>query len=150
MSNRLAVPGCAAARGSRPRLTVTGGNGNSDNVASITYVAHKGASIANVGFRNHPWYSDAMEPVVISAEAEILSRVIGPDNPSYTPDAARSILELQFVESDAERMNELAAKAREGSLTAEEEDQLHGYLFVGAMVDLLHSKARLSLKQCGS
>jgi hypothetical protein len=84
---------------------------------------------------------------IISAEAEILTRVIGPENPTFTPDAARSILELRFTETDKARMNQLAAKAREGALTADEEQQLHAYLFVGAMVDLMHSKARISLRQ---
>ena len=91
-----------------------------------------------------------MQPTTLSAEAEILGRLIGPDNPSFTPDAARSILELRFADSDTDQMNLLAVKAREGSLTAEEADQLHGYRFVGAMVDLLHSKARLTLQQCGT
>lgn len=88
--------------------------------------------------------------MAISTESEILTRVIGPENPNFTPDAARSILTLQFSDTDTDRMNELAAKAREGTLADEEQDQLHGYLFVGAMVDLMHSKARLSLQQSGS
>ncbi len=83
---------------------------------------------------------------IISQESEILSRVVGPENPGFTPEVARSILELRFNKSDTDRMNQLAAKARKGSLSDEEESQMHGYLFVGAMVDLMHSKARLSLK----
>jgi hypothetical protein len=86
----------------------------------------------------------------IEAETEILTRVIGPSNPSFSPEAARSILQLRFAESDHDRMNELAAKAREGALTDEESKQLHGYLFVGAMIDLLHSKSRLSLQNSAS
>ena len=84
-----------------------------------------------------------------SAEVEILTRVIGPENPSFTADAARSILALGFTDDDTKRMNELAAKSRSGSLTDEEEEELHGYLFVGAMIDLMHSKARLSIKESG-
>ena len=80
-------------------------------------------------------------------ETDILSRVIAPGDPSFTPEAARSILELRFPDSDIARMNDLAAKAREGNLSREEESQLHGYMFVGSLVDLLHSKARLSLKK---
>jgi hypothetical protein len=87
-----------------------------------------------------------MNPASISAEAEILTRVIGPEDPSFSPDAARSILEMRFNDADTSRMNELAAKARKGSLSEEEEEQMRAYLFVGAMVDLMHSKARLSLK----
>lgn len=92
------------------------------------------------------WYYMDMS-ATIETEAEILTRVIGPQNPSFTPDAAQSILEMRFADPDVVRMNELAAKARDGSLTGHEEQQLHGYLFVGAMLDLMHSKARLSLQQ---
>ena len=87
---------------------------------------------------------------MMSTETEILARVFGPDNPSFTPEAARSILELGFSDGDTDRMNELAAKARQGSLSEDEESQLQGYLFVGAIVDLMHSKARLSLEQSGA
>jgi len=83
---------------------------------------------------------------MIGQEAEILSRVIGPENPTFTKEAARSILELRFSDADTARMDALAAKARQGSLSEEEGSQLHAYLFVGAVVDLMHSKARLSLK----
>ena len=74
----------------------------------------------------------------------------GLENPSFTPAVARSILDLRFSDADTSRMNELAARAREGSLNEEEESQLHGYLFVGSMVNLMHSKARLSLKKATS
>jgi hypothetical protein len=88
-----------------------------------------------------------MVAATLSPEVEILTRLIGPDNPSFTPEAARSILQLRFSDEDTQRMDELASKARAGSLTDAEETQLHGYMFVGAMVDLLHSKARISLSR---
>ena len=88
-----------------------------------------------------------MNPTIASQESEILSRVVGPENPSFTPDVARSILELRFSDADMERMDELLAKSRQGTLSQEEESQLHGYLFVSSMVDLMHSKARLTLKK---
>ncbi len=84
---------------------------------------------------------------MISQETEILSRVIGPENPSFSDEAARCVLALRFNDADVERMNALAAKARQGMLSREEEAQLDAYLFVGAMVDLMHSKARLSLEK---
>lgn len=68
-------------------------------------------------------------------------------NPDFTLEAADSILALHFRDADIQRMNDLAAGARTGTLTEDEQAQLHGYLFVGAMVDLMHSKARLSLKK---
>lgn len=88
----------------------------------------------------------AMSLSITNAEAEILTRLIGPANPSFSADAARSVLQIQFSDNDARRANELAAKSRMGALIDDEQDQLHGYLFVGAMVDLMHSKARLSLR----
>ena len=84
---------------------------------------------------------------VVSQEAEILSRVIRPENPSFSVDAARSILALRFSDWDNEQMDALAAKAREGALDEKEQSLLNAYLFVGSVVDLLHSKARLSLKK---
>jgi uncharacterized protein YnzC (UPF0291/DUF896 family) len=86
--------------------------------------------------------SDLLHP-----ESEILERVIAPNNPDFTPEAARSLLQLRFSAEDISRMNELAAKARAGALTDDEERMLEGFRFVGAMIDLLHSKARLSLKR---
>jgi len=88
-----------------------------------------------------------MSPIGISQETEILSRVIGPENPSFSAEAARSILALGFGDTDNERMNVLAAKARQGTLDEQEESLLDAYMFVGSVVDLMHSKARLSLKK---
>jgi len=84
---------------------------------------------------------------MISQETEILSRVIRPDNPSFGDEAARSILALRLDDADIERINVLAAKARQGELSEEQESQLDAYLFVGAVIDLMHSKARLSLEK---
>jgi hypothetical protein len=44
----------------------------------------------------------------MSQETEILSRVISPQNPSFTAEAARSILALQFGDADLGLMNSLA------------------------------------------
>jgi hypothetical protein len=82
-----------------------------------------------------------------SAEADILSRLIRPENQNLSPEVARWILQLRFPDEDSARMNELASKARADSLTTEEEQQLHGYLFVGAMIDLMHSQARHFLNE---
>jgi hypothetical protein len=74
-----------------------------------------------------------LNSTITSPETEILSRVVGPENPSFTTDVARSILELRFSDADTDRMNRLAEKARQESLSEEEQSQLHGYLFVCAM-----------------
>jgi hypothetical protein len=76
----------------------------------------------------------------------ILARVIAPEKPTFSPDTAQEILTLDFAESDRKRMNELAAKARAGTLTDQENQDLENFLLVGHMLDLMHSKARMSLR----
>jgi len=64
---------------------------------------------------------------------------------SLTKAAARVILGWTFGEEDRTRMNELAQKNQAGELTTDEQAELRSYLRVGSLLDLLHSKARLSL-----
>ena len=54
-----------------------------------------------------------------------------------------------FADNDRGRVNELAAKAREGVLSANERLELDEYERVTALLELMQSKARLSLKQAG-
>ena len=58
-----------------------------------------------------------------------------------------SVLKFDFPAGDIRRMNGLAAKAREGTLTAVEAAQLESYRGAGRLLELLQSKARLSLKR---
>jgi len=54
---------------------------------------------------------------------------------------------MQFDLIDIDWMNALAEKDRRGTLTETEQRELQGYIMVGYLLDLLHSKARLALKQ---
>ncbi len=58
-------------------------------------------------------------------------------------------LKLDFDPTDRDRMHELAARGQEGSLSKAEEEELDSYRRIGYFVDLMRSKARLSLKQHG-
>lgn len=80
-------------------------------------------------------------------EADILSRVIDPANPTLTPQAAEGILSLSYSEADHQRMQELAAKSNDGTLSEEERRELEGYVFVGDLLAMLKSKARQSLRK---
>jgi len=91
-----------------------------------------------------------MSTTAYSSPTEILGRVIDPQNPSFTREAAQSVLELQFPPRDVTRMNELAEKARSASLEDTETEELNSYLLIGAVLDLMHSKARISLKKTRS
>jgi hypothetical protein len=78
-------------------------------------------------------------------EADILAQVIMPDRPDLSPDAARAIIGLRFGPDAIGRMNELAEKNRQGTLTPAEQADLDKYLRVGNFLNLIQAKARLSL-----
>lgn len=65
-------------------------------------------------------------------------------------EAARSILRLEFAAEDQDRMRELAAKAREGTLTAAERRETDEYERVGTLLAILKSRARLRLKKAAN
>ena len=79
--------------------------------------------------------------------AEVWERTIQPERADLNPDAARYFLQLRFADKDLARMNQLAADARAGSLTKEQEAELENYMQLGWFIDLMKSKARLSLGQ---
>ncbi|MBC7821262.1 MAG: hypothetical protein IAG10_30615 [Planctomycetaceae bacterium] len=76
----------------------------------------------------------------------ILRRVVDPDQPFLSADAARGILRLSFGAADRKRMNQLADKNRAGMLKPTEEKELDNYIRVGQTLGILQSKARRSLQ----
>jgi len=81
--------------------------------------------------------------------AEILARTIMPEAGDLSIEAARAILRFRLVQADWERVNTLAAKARAGTLSAEERAELEEYERITCLLELMQSKARLSLKHAG-
>jgi hypothetical protein len=64
-----------------------------------------------------------------------------------SPSAARSLLNLHFSERDHALMHELSAKARAGTLTAQEQTELDTFERLGCLLDIVHSSARRALKK---
>jgi hypothetical protein len=83
-------------------------------------------------------------------EAAILTRIAGPDEPVLSPAAAEGLLALRFSQADSDRMNELAAKARAGALSDDEQAEVEAYSRINSLLGILHSKARRALKRRGS
>lgn len=81
-----------------------------------------------------------------TSEVSILNRILRPDDPTFSPEGAQDILSLGFSESDKQRMRELSAKARAGTLTGEEDAEAGRYELLGHLLGILQSKARRSLK----
>lgn len=90
-----------------------------------------------------------MTAITANTETAILKRLIEPEEADLVPEAARYILALDFNQADVDRMNELAAKAREGSLSSEERLEVENYEHVGHLLAFLQAKARISLKGRG-
>jgi len=90
-----------------------------------------------------------MSTVAESFDAEILARVIMPEEPNLSSDAAKSILALKLSDHDQGRMGYLAEQARQGVLTDREREEIDGYVRVGSLLGILQSKARRSLRQHG-
>jgi hypothetical protein len=87
---------------------------------------------------------------VQETEEAIWDRLLEPDKPTLTPAAARSILALEFPQADQKRMHDLAAKARAGTLTATEAEEIDVYGRVGSVLSILKSKARKSLRKASN
>jgi hypothetical protein len=81
-----------------------------------------------------------------TSEVAIFSRVLEPDRATLSTAAARAILALGFAPADQDRMRLLSARAREGTLTPEEQAEINNYERVGHVLSLMKSKARRSLK----
>ena len=81
-----------------------------------------------------------------TSEVAIFSRVLQPEQATLSVAAAKAILDLGFSEADKERMRQLSAKARDGTLDADEQAEINNYERVGHILSLMKLKARRSLK----
>lgn len=81
-----------------------------------------------------------------NSEVSILNRILRPKMPTFSPEAAEDILNLDFDPVDKDRMRQLSAKARAGTLTANENAEMSRYELVGHLLNIMQSKARRSLK----
>jgi hypothetical protein len=80
-----------------------------------------------------------------NTEAAILARLIQ-SRTEMDSHVARYLLSLDFEPEDVDRMNLLAARAREGALSADEEAELDSYLHVGNLLTIMQSKSRVYLR----
>ena len=86
-----------------------------------------------------------MEANAPITEADILSEIVVPDDPTLSGDFARAVLSVRLNDAARDRIRDLLQKNNAGSITADEKAALDKYLFVGQFLDLMQAKARLSL-----
>ena len=91
-----------------------------------------------------------MPTAVASKEGVILGRVLRPERGDLPRETARWLLDVDFDPADRERISMLYEKAREGTLSTEEDAELEDYGDVGRLLELLKAKAKASLRTSGA
>ncbi len=82
---------------------------------------------------------------VPTTDATIFSRLVTFDQPGDVVIAER-MLNWKFPQNDQDRMQELLDKNDEGTLSADEREELEAFARVGRFLNVIQAKARLSLK----
>ena len=82
-----------------------------------------------------------------NCDVAIMARIIQPERGDLSPAAAKAFLKFAFNESDQDRMDALMEKARAGTLTEAEHNEMDDYERVLHLLGMMHSKARRSLKK---
>jgi hypothetical protein len=88
---------------------------------------------------------DIIQPVTTGAS--ILERIIEPQLGRFSNEHARYVLSLDFSPEQQARYAELAEKAQDGTLTEKEESELDEFITANALLTILQSKARISLRK---
>jgi hypothetical protein len=83
----------------------------------------------------------------MSTALDHFDRLLDPIADCFTPDVAQRIAELRADAEMQARLDDLAAKANEGSLTEAERVDYLSYVEAIDMVGVLQAKARLVLKR---
>ena len=87
------------------------------------------------------------ELLMPSTEGAIWTRIVDPAVGDLTREAAQTLLDFEFTPADRKRMDELAEKARAGTLTPREREDAQTYNRVAHLLALFQSKARKSLRE---
>lgn len=86
-------------------------------------------------------------PAIEATQTAILSRLPIFSTDRLTPEVVDFILQMDLAPQDRLRLNYLAEKAREGSLTSVEEMEIEEYRRAGRVVEAFRLKARLAQRR---
>jgi hypothetical protein len=82
-------------------------------------------------------------------EIDIWAGVISPEQSDMSEADAHTVLRWSFNDDAKHRMEELATRNGQGTLTDSEREELEAYVNVGQVIGILQARARLSLKRAG-
>jgi len=78
----------------------------------------------------------------MASTADLLDRFLDPIGKALSPEAARRLIELRADADTQRRVNELADKANEGSLSSDERADYESLVAAGSLIAVLQGKAR--------
>jgi len=84
--------------------------------------------------------------MISTKHSEIWERIIEPNKAHLARSQAKAILEMKFQARDVARMNSLARRSNNGTLTPSQRVELENYVQIGHVLTILHSKARSALQ----
>ena len=80
------------------------------------------------------------------SEGTLLDGLLEPFGACLTPEVARKLVDLQVSETVLARVEELADKCNEGTLTPDEHAEYESYVHVNHVMTMLKAKARKFLQ----
>ena len=80
-----------------------------------------------------------------TATRPAMNELLRPLSRKLTPEFAHTLVGLKADATVQKRVAALAAKANEGTLSAEEKEEYHSYVLAGSMIAYLQAQARLLL-----
>jgi hypothetical protein len=83
--------------------------------------------------------------MVKTAESAVLEKLLEPLGVCLTPEVARKIIRLRADPQSQARIEELARKSRNGTLSPSERAEYQTYVSAGTFIAILQSKARALL-----
>lgn len=83
----------------------------------------------------------------VLTDAEILLEVFANGEPTMSPELANRLLALRFTEKQRAHMIDLADRNNAGTLKPAERREMFSYANVGAILSVLHAKARIALRE---
>lgn len=81
---------------------------------------------------------------------DVLDRMLDPVSRCFSLEGARELVALRADPIATARMEELADKCNEGTLTDQERTEYEACVHAGSLISILQAKARLRLKQAAS
>jgi len=85
----------------------------------------------------------------MTASFSKLERLFDPAQPFITREGAQMIADIRAEQEEEERMDVLAEKDNDGTISPQERREYEAWVREGALLSILQAKARLYLKRLG-